>query len=155
VVDFKEVKKVASFEEVLRFLGLNLKRNTSHWRGACPACNGDDRSLVVTENRGYFCFSEGRGGDIIALVAHIRGIGMREAAEQLAEHYGMLTIPPKVKAEEKPADRSLTPLQSIAARLDHAAPGGPRYHGPGDGAPVRDRLRRPRLAPQQGGNPNL
>jgi hypothetical protein len=50
--------------------------------------------LVITPGRGFYCFGSKKGGDQIALVAHARGIGMRDAAELVQEKlYGTSTVP--------------------------------------------------------------
>lgn len=36
---------------------------------------------------GFYCFANGKGGDVIALVAHVKGVSQREAAESLDKHF--------------------------------------------------------------------
>lgn len=80
-VDFDDLKAKTSFEKVIALLGLALKRSGNQWRGACPRCKtGGDRALVVTEGKGYFCFTDKQGGDQLALVAHIRDCSVKDAA---------------------------------------------------------------------------
>ena len=46
--------------------------------------SGGDRALVVTPaKRACYCFGAHSGGDVIALVAHIRGVDMKDAANYL------------------------------------------------------------------------
>lgn len=90
-IDFGEVKEKVSFEDAISHLSLDLKRSGNQWRGPCPACNaGGDRALVVTEGRGFFCFSLKKGGDQIALAAHVLDIPVKEAAQELAERAGIV-----------------------------------------------------------------
>ncbi len=100
--DFQELKTRVSFEQAINLLGLTLKRSGNQWRGACPVCKGSDRSLVITEGKGFFCFTKHAGGDVIALVAHIRGIAVKEAAQFLADTLDSpkATVP-QVKVEGK------------------------------------------------------
>lgn len=84
-VDFNELKARVSLGDAVRILGLTLKQNGNQWRGPCPACKGSDqRSLVVTESKGFYCFAAKKGGDQIGLAQHILGIGAKEAAQALA-----------------------------------------------------------------------
>lgn len=119
-IDFEEVKKKLSLEDAISFLDLSLKQSGNQWRGKCHACEStNDRALVITRGKGFYCFSARKGGDVIALVAHIRGVAVKEAAEQIAEHVGMVqaprngtvpeTVPGSVGGKDK-GDRTLQPL---------------------------------------------
>lgn len=91
-IDFAELKDKLSFGETINLLELGLKRSGNQYRGPCPACGtGGDRALVVTEGKGFFCFAEKKGGDQIALAAHILGIGAKDAAQELAQRAGTST----------------------------------------------------------------
>ena len=93
-IDFAELKDKVSFLETIAHLDLDLKRAGNQWRGACPACqSGGDRALVITEGKGFFCFAEKKGGDQIALAAHILGIGAKEAAQALATRAEIVPVP--------------------------------------------------------------
>ena len=127
-VDFEEIKKRVSIDEVLPMLTLSLKGKGNQLRGACPACQrGGDRALVITLSEdAYYCFANKRGGDLISLVAHIRGYdqqkgGMKKAALEIAQEMGL--------TEEKPQRRNSTStctsspkgtdLSRISSRLQH------------------------------------
>lgn len=89
-VDFQAVKEAVSFGEAVSLLSLDLKKNgQSQWRGSCPVCGGE-RSLVVTDGRGYYCWGAKKGGDVIALAAHVLELGPKEAAQELAERAGIV-----------------------------------------------------------------
>lgn len=93
-IDFAEVKAKVSFAETVALLKLDLKSSGNQWRGPCPVCNaGGERALVVTEGRGFFCFSLKKGGDQIALAAHILAISAKDAAVELAERAGLVPDP--------------------------------------------------------------
>jgi DNA primase len=89
-VDFAELKTRVSIEQAARMLGLNLVPHGSQCRGPCPVCkSGGDRALVVTPDKGlFYCFAKKIGGDAIALVAHIRGISVKDAADELNRAFG-------------------------------------------------------------------
>jgi hypothetical protein len=81
MVDFKELKTRISIEEGAKLLGCALKQSGEQLRGVCPKCGGSDRTLAITPAKGvYFCFAEKRGGDVLALASHIRGVTVHEAA---------------------------------------------------------------------------
>lgn len=90
-VDFGEVKARVSIEDAVAFLNIELKPGGASLRGACPHCDGGPRSLVVTPAKQvWYCFAGSKGGDCIALVAHVLDIPVKEAALKLAEQYGMV-----------------------------------------------------------------
>ena len=84
-IDFGELKERVRIEDAIPKLGLHLKQRNGQWRGPCPVCQtGGDRALVVTPaKQAFYCFGGKTGGDVIALVAHIRDCGMKEAADFL------------------------------------------------------------------------
>lgn len=85
-IDFQDVKSKVNIEDAATLLGLSLKPSGAQMRGPCPACkSGGDRALVITPaKQAFYCFGAGQGGDVIALVAHIKSRTMKEAAELLA-----------------------------------------------------------------------
>jgi DNA primase len=90
-IDFAALKEQVSFEDAISLLDLTLKRSGAQWRGACPMCGtGGDRALVITEGKGYYCFGGKKGGDQIALAAHILNLPARDAAQALAERAGIV-----------------------------------------------------------------
>ena len=120
-IDFQHLKQTIKIESVFALLGLQLKQAGEQWRGACPACkSGGDRTLVVTPSKAaFYCFAAKQGGDVIALVAHIKAIGMKEAAAFLAEGSepptkapaSKPTLPVTVPEKEKAGFNPLTYLQ--------------------------------------------
>lgn len=90
-IDFGEVKDRVSFADAISLLQLELKRAGNQWRGPCPACrSGGDRALVVTEGKGFYCWGQRKGGDQIALAAHVLDVPAKEAAQELAERAGIV-----------------------------------------------------------------
>lgn len=84
MVQFSDVKARVSLEDAARLLGLKLKQSNHQMRGPCPACpNGGERTLVITPGKGFYCWSVKKGGDCIALAAHVRQCSPKDAAEIL------------------------------------------------------------------------
>lgn len=92
-VDFAELKARVTIEQVAEMLALDIQRRGGQLRGPCPACQaGGDRALVITPARqAFYCFGGRTGGDLIALVAHLRGCKVKEAADIIAAHIGKLS----------------------------------------------------------------
>lgn len=106
-IDFAALKQSITIEDVAKLLGLQLKLANKQLRGKCPHCEGGDRSLVITpEKEAYYCFTDEKGGDLIALAAHIKNCSMKEAAQFI---HSSLTVPPK---DERPAE-GMQPLQHL------------------------------------------
>lgn len=104
-IDFNAVKEAVSFSDAIEYLNLRLKLAGNQFRGPCPVCtSAGDRALVVTPDRGYFCFGEKKGGDQIALAAHVLELGAKDAAQELAKRAGLFstsTVPSTVPRERK------------------------------------------------------
>lgn len=105
-IDFAEVKDKVSFADAIEFLDLRLKLAGNQFRGPCPVCkNAGDRALVVTPDRGFFCFGIKKGGDQIALAAHVLDLPARDAALELAQRAGIgtstSTVPSNGSRERK------------------------------------------------------
>ena len=77
-IDFQALKQNVKIEDAMALLGLKVSQHGDQMRGACPACkSGGDRALVITSSKSvFYCFAAGQGGDVIALISHIKGIGM-------------------------------------------------------------------------------
>jgi DNA primase len=116
-VDFVQLKERVSIAQCVQMLDLRMKGN-DQLRSACPACRaGGERSLAVNVSKNsYYCFSEGKGGDQISLVAHIRGCSQREAAQEIATHFRVAqpTEPQRSGSEVQPSG-GMEPL----AYLEH------------------------------------
>jgi DNA primase len=87
-IDFSELKQRVDVTTVADMLGLKLAfhQDSGQWRGPCPHCkDGGERALVVTPSKGYYCFADKKGGDCIALAAHILNVSMRDAARRIVE----------------------------------------------------------------------
>lgn len=100
-IDFAGIKARVSLEQVMELLDLRLKRSGNQFRGTCPIHGGDPRSLAVTPEEGWYCHQSGKGGDCIALYAHIRECNNYDAAAALSQHFRIETSKPA--APEKTA----------------------------------------------------
>ncbi|MDA9009576.1 CHC2 zinc finger domain-containing protein [Alphaproteobacteria bacterium] len=116
-LNFDEIKNANPIDKVMETLGLELIKSGKGYRGKCPSCESDnDRNLVITPDKGvYYCFADGNGGDQIQLVSHIKGIGVKEAAQSLA---GTPDTTKKKKKENRPSD-GFKPLDYL--QHDHDA----------------------------------
>jgi DNA primase len=127
-IDFAELKKSATIERTLEFLHLETKPDGSQLRAACSACaRGGDRAIVITPSKQmFYCFAAKIGGDAIALTAHIRGLSVKDAADQLNRAFGTVqnstgtvsknrATAPQAQAARK---QSAFDPEAYAARLD-------------------------------------
>ena len=89
-VDFAQIKSSVSVASVIPVLNLTMRQNGAQFRGPCPACKaGGDRALAINADKaGYYCFAQKKGGDVIALAAHIKDLSTKDAASFLADHFG-------------------------------------------------------------------
>lgn len=103
---FEQVKELVGMEQAIAFLGLQVKQESpGQWRSVCPACKGSGkRDLSINTDIDKFrCFKSNKGGtDATALVAHVRQVTQKEAAEMLLERYG--TRPTSKPRTEQPRD---------------------------------------------------
>lgn len=101
-IDFQELKNKLTMEQVADYLNLDLKPSGNQLRGNCPACNSDNpRTLAITPSKGmFYCFDAETGGDIIKLVAHVRGIKQMEAAQELTNHFDRKVTAPQPTRRE-------------------------------------------------------
>lgn len=127
-IDFQKLKEEVPIDRVIPMLGLQMRQSSGQFRGPCPSCGqGGDRALVITPAKGaFYCFAAKMGGDVIALVAHIREIGAKGAAQLIAEHNGTVpengtgnstsgTVPQSGSGQRDPGTRTLTPLAYLQA----------------------------------------
>lgn len=121
--DFDQIKQSISLTQAAELLGLELaKSGTNQVRGVCPACKGSaPRSLVITDPKGAYCFSAGKGGDVIWLTSHILECPAKDAAAWLSERMnnvrGASTVPSTVPTTG--GEKTLEPLPYL--EHDHPA----------------------------------
>ena len=120
-IDFIAIKEAVSIEAAAQLLNLDVKQSSNQLRGCCPACQSDDeRSLAITpDKKVFFCHSARTGGDCIALVGHILGLSMKDAAEWLQDtlpQQRQSTVPTKPPGRSQPADNKTAskPFDTVA-----------------------------------------
>jgi len=128
-VDFAIVKETVTVEKAIGFLGLTMRRTGDQLRGPCPACKGGgDRALAVNiPKNSYYCFAEGKGGDVIAFTAHIRDLSQRDAALLLSTSFGndeqqsAAPVPNRPPSPQggQPEKRGLQPLTYLEDEHEH------------------------------------
>ena len=107
MVDFAEVKAAHPIGKVVELLGIEVtKQRNGQLRGCCPIHNGNDpRGFVITPSKGlWYCFKGCGGGDVIALVAKVKDITPKDAAEWLVGDVGgtsSRTVPDKDTVPEQ------------------------------------------------------
>lgn len=104
MIDFSFLKsRVSIVDAAHHLLQLNLQEHESQYRSVCPLCNPQDkRAIVITPERGlFYCFCGKKGGDVIALVAHVKGCSMREAATILDKHFNY---------KDEPRNKDMAPI---------------------------------------------
>jgi len=131
-LDFKAIKVRVSFQDALSFLGVDspsFNEEKQEYRLPCPACNaGSDRAVSISiEKQSFICHAKNvekkPSGDVIALVAHFKDIGMYQSAKLLDEnflervsHGAGSGTEPTVKKESKGFDP-----EQYAQSLDNSA----------------------------------
>lgn len=113
MVAFAHVKEKVSLTDTVKLLGLSMVEKDGQLRGPCPSCNaGGTRALVVTPHKGAFCWHMKKGGDQLWLVAHTKGMQLKEAAEWLDK--GGTATGPRTALPEG----SMKPLDHLHPRHD-------------------------------------
>jgi hypothetical protein len=69
---------------VLRSRSIRLRPAGQELTGPCPVCGGTDRFAVHLRKQVWNCRQCRRGGDVIALVQHLDGVGFADAVSMLA-----------------------------------------------------------------------
>jgi DNA primase len=120
-IDFKAIKAAVSIEDA-NLLNLTLKKSGAQLRSACPACSNDDeRTIVLTPSRGpFYCFDAKVRGDCLALVQHITGLEVQDAAQFLAPKEA--TVPQKTETgNNRPQPKRDTKKETAFDLFDPAA----------------------------------
>lgn len=94
LIDFAALKAAVTIEQVADLLGLQMTQSGNQLRGQCPACGSkNERGLVITPSKAvFYCFTNGKGGDLISLAAHIMDVELKDAAKFLADQIGTDTV---------------------------------------------------------------
>jgi hypothetical protein len=100
-LDFAAIKDAVTLEQVMTLLNLPARKSGGQYRCDCPAHPGNARGLAITPDKGFFCFAEKKGGDCIALYAHVRECNNYDAALALSQHFRVGGKPAPPHAEER------------------------------------------------------
>jgi DNA primase len=93
-----KIRDAASIREVVG-QHVQLKRAGRNWKGLCPFHGEKTPSFNVSEDKGFFhCFGCQKHGDVFTFVMELEGKSFVEAAEVLAQRYG-IDLP---RVEESP-----------------------------------------------------
>ena len=85
--DYQEVKGRAGMRQVAEFYGYPVDRQG---RCLCPFHNDKHPSMkIYPDDRGYYCFSCGSGGDTITFVSRLYGLDNEGAARKLIEDFSL------------------------------------------------------------------
>jgi DNA primase len=117
----------------------DLRRAGSRWSGLCPFHDERTPSFSVNpEEKLYYCFGCGEGGDVFKFVQQTEALEFQEAVELLADRYNV-----RVEREETDpqADQRRRRRDRLHALLDRAAGFYAKYLAEaGEAAPARDYL---------------
>ena len=83
---FLKLKSSVTLEQLIPYLGLEVRREGRNFRGRCPFCkSGGNRAFVLnTERNLWYCHGKCRiGGDQITLVSRINRCSLEDAANQM------------------------------------------------------------------------
>jgi DNA primase len=111
MIDFAEVKAANPIEKVVELLGIEVvKQRNGQLRGCCPIHDGNDpRGFVITPAKGlWYCFKGCGGGDQLALIAKVKDITPKEAAEWLVGGTSPRTVP-----DREPVPEQFQPLDYL------------------------------------------
>lgn len=121
LLDFDQIKRDHSIDQVAERLGLDLKKSGNQLRGPCPSGEEGPRKFVITPEKGvWYSFALGKGGDVLALVQLVNSCTVKEAAQFLVGD----TVPLEKAKQSSPkqssgSERGFKPLDYLVH--DHEA----------------------------------
>ena len=102
---FEAVKQSVSTREAAAFYGIEVKRNGM---ACCPF--HDDKNPSMKVDQRFHCFGCGADGDVIDFTAKLFDLSPKEAAEKLAQDFGLIydsqAFPAGGMSGRKPRHRS-------------------------------------------------
>lgn len=113
-LDFQTIKDEHLIETVAERLGLNLTKRGNQLRGPCPISEaGGERALCITPaKKAFYSFGAGHGGDVIALVAFIKQIDTKAAAQWIVGNSSEESTVPKEKGSPSEGFKPLDYLEA-------------------------------------------
>ena len=98
---FGTVKTSINTREAAEHYGIEVNR---YGKALCPFHNDRHPSMVVYDDH-YHCFACGEHGDVIDLVANLYGLPVLDAANKLANDFGISQDKPSIKEIEEKLNR--------------------------------------------------
>jgi hypothetical protein len=143
------IENIKNAADIVAVVGerVPLKRSGRNHMGRCPFHEEKTPSFTVVEDKKiFYCFGCGAGGDVIAFVQKIDGVGFGQAARDLADRFGVAI--PADDGSHQPAapamPKSITPTpeppagekrgRQSGAMGGNVAGSGGGYHGSGSGS---------------------
>ena len=83
---FEAVKQSVSTREAAAFYGIKVRRNGM---ACCPFHDDKNPSMKLNEEY-FYCFGCGATGDVIDFTAKFFALSPKEAAEKLAQDFGLI-----------------------------------------------------------------
>ena len=111
---FETVKQSVTIREAAERYGIKVRRNSM---ACCPFHDDKNPSMKLNEEY-FYCFGCGATGDVIDLTARIYNLSPKEAAEKLAQDFGLIydsQAPPR-----RNYVRQKTEAQKFQESRDHA-----------------------------------
>ena len=111
---FETVKQSVTIREAAERYGIEVRRNSM---ACCPFHDDKNPSMKLNEEY-FYCFGCGATGDVIDLTARIYNLSPKEAAEKLAQDFGLIydsQAPPR-----RNYVRQKTEAQKFKESRDHA-----------------------------------
>ena len=114
---FEAVKQSVSTRDAAAFYGIEVKRNGM---ACCPF--HDDKNPSMKVDQRFHCFGCGADGDVIDFTAKLFDLSPKEAAEKLAQDFGLIydsQAPPRRRyvPAKKPRHRSFGRIDSAVTRV--------------------------------------
>ena len=104
---FEAVKQSATTRQAAEHYGIKVRRNGM---AVCPFHNDKNPSMKLDKR--FHCFGCGADGDVIDFTARLFGLGLKEAAEKLADDFfitydsrGRASLKESVRAKLKLAQK--------------------------------------------------
>ena len=139
---FEQLKRTVPIEAVLARYGIELKRKGTSLVGCCPIHEGKNARQFVVSNNLWRCFSPScdRGGDMLALVAELENVDVKDAALLVAEWFCIK--PGSDVQHRKPKERAMTtgamPSHKVFLVEDRGNDKDPFWHRVGSAWPSKD-----------------
>lgn len=97
------IQEIMQKADIVEIVGeyVMLKKQGRNWFGLCPFHDEDTASFSVNQDKQiYKCFGCGKGGNVIGFIQEVEHLSFVEAAEKLADRYG-IDIPQQALSQEE------------------------------------------------------